>query len=132
GPAGLPVQVPKDFAPVAYLGGAAMFITAAPRLGAKTLPELIELARQRPGELAYGTNGPGRLTHLTGELLQSRAGIRLLMVPYSGGTAQVLNDVMGGRIRWCSRPTRASPAPSRRGPGGRPPARRCRGLPPSR
>lgn len=96
--AGLPIQVPRDFAPVGYLGGAPMFITAAPSLGAKTLPELIALARQRPGELAYGTNGPGRLTHLTGELLQSRAGIKLLMIPYSGGTAQVLNDVMGGRI----------------------------------
>ncbi len=96
--AGLPIQVPKDFAPVAYLGGAPMFITAAPRLGVKTLRELIELAKQKPGELAYGTNGPGRLTHLTGELLQRRTGVTLLMVPYSGGTAQVLNDVMGGRI----------------------------------
>ena len=95
---GLPIQVPRDFAPVGYLGGAPMFITAAPGLGVKTLPELIALARLRPGELAYGTNGPGRLTHLTGELLQSRAGIKLLMIPYSGGTAQVLNDVMGGRI----------------------------------
>jgi tripartite-type tricarboxylate transporter receptor subunit TctC len=95
---GLPIQVPRDFAPVAYLGGAAMFITASPSLGVKTIPELIALAKTKPGELAYGTNGPGRLTHLTGELLQSRAGIRLLMVPYSGGTAQVLNDVMGGRI----------------------------------
>jgi hypothetical protein len=66
-----------------------MFITAAPRLGVKTLPELIALAKQRPGELAYGTNGPGRLMHLTGELLQSRTGIKLPMVPYSGGTAQV-------------------------------------------
>jgi tripartite-type tricarboxylate transporter receptor subunit TctC len=95
---GLPVQVPKDFAPIAYLGGSPMFITAAPRLGVKTIRELIELAKQKPGELAYGTNGPGRLTHLTGELLQSHTGIKLLMVPYSGGTAQVLNDVMGGRI----------------------------------
>ena len=96
--ANLPIEVPRDFAPIGYLGGAPMFITAAPRLGVKTLPELIALARERPGELAYGTNGPGRLTHLTGELLQSRTGIKLLMVPYSGGTAQVLNDVMGGRI----------------------------------
>jgi tripartite-type tricarboxylate transporter receptor subunit TctC len=95
---GLPIQVPKDFAPVAYLGGAAMFITASPSLGVTTIPELIALAKKKPGELAYGTNGPGRLTHLTGELLQSRTGIKLLMVPYSGGTAQVLNDVMGGRI----------------------------------
>jgi tripartite-type tricarboxylate transporter receptor subunit TctC len=96
--ANLPIEAPRDFAPIGYLGGAPMFITAAPRLGVKTLPELIALAKERPGELAYGTNGPGRLTHLTGELLQSRTGIKLLMVPYSGGTAQVLNDVMGGRI----------------------------------
>jgi tripartite-type tricarboxylate transporter receptor subunit TctC len=94
----LPIQVPRDFTVVGYLGGAPMFITAAPRIGVKTLPELIEYAKQRPGELAYGTNGPGRLTHLTGELLQKHAGIKLLMIPYSGGTAQALNDVMGGRI----------------------------------
>src|ERR1041384_8525093 len=75
-----------------------MIITASPKLGVKTLPELIDLAKRKPGELAYGTNGPGRLTHLTGELLQERSGIKLQMVPYSGGTAQVLNDVMGGRI----------------------------------
>jgi len=96
--ANLPIEVPRDFAPIGYFGGSPMFITAAPSLGVATLAELIELARRRPGELAYGTNGPGRLTHLTGELFQSRTGIKLLMVPYSGGTAQVLNDVMGGRI----------------------------------
>jgi tripartite-type tricarboxylate transporter receptor subunit TctC len=94
----LPIQVPRDFIAVGSLGGAPMFITAAPWLEVKTLPELIALAKQRPGELAYGTNGPGRLTHLTGELLQNRAGIKLLMVPYSGGTAQVLNDMMGKRV----------------------------------
>jgi len=59
---------------------------------------LIALAKKRPGELAYGANGRGRLTNLTGELLQAKAGIKLLMVPYSGGTTQVLNDMMGGRI----------------------------------
>jgi tripartite-type tricarboxylate transporter receptor subunit TctC len=94
----LPLQVPRDFAPVGYLGGAPMFITAAPWLEVRTLPELIALARQKPGEFAYGTNGRGRLTHLTGELLATRAGIKLQMVPYSGGTAQVINDVMGKRI----------------------------------
>src|ERR1700736_3750049 len=94
----LPVQVPRDFTPVGYLGGAPMFITAAPWLGPKTLAELIALAKQKPNELAYGANGRGRLTHLTGELLQSRAGIKLQMVPYSGGTPQVLNDMMGKRV----------------------------------
>lgn len=94
----LPVQVPRDFNPVGYLTGGAMFITAASWLGVKTLPELIALAKKQPGELAYGTNGRGRLTNLTGELLQERTGIKLLMVPYSGGTAKMLNDVMGKRI----------------------------------
>jgi tripartite-type tricarboxylate transporter receptor subunit TctC len=94
----LPIQVPRDFTVVGSLGGAAMFITAASWLGVKTLPELIALAKQHPNELAYGTNGRGRLTHLVGELLQSRGDIKLLMVPYSGGTAQVLNDMMGKRI----------------------------------
>jgi tripartite-type tricarboxylate transporter receptor subunit TctC len=94
----LPIQVPRDFVPVGNLGDAPMFITAASWLGVKTLPELIALAKAKPGEIAYGTNGVGRLTHLTGELLQSHAGIKLLMVPYSGGTAQVLNDIMGKRV----------------------------------
>jgi len=94
----LPLQVPRDFLPVGYLGGAPMFVTAASWLEVKTLPQLIALAQKKPGELSYGTNGPGRLTHLTGELLASRAGIKLQMIPYSGGTAQVLTDVMGKRI----------------------------------
>jgi tripartite-type tricarboxylate transporter receptor subunit TctC len=94
----LPVHVPKDYVPVGYLGGAPMFITAAPWLGIKTLPDLIALAKQKPGEVSYGVNGIGRLTHLTGELLQSRAGIKLLMVPYSGGTAQIISDMMGKRV----------------------------------
>jgi tripartite-type tricarboxylate transporter receptor subunit TctC len=97
--ANLPIQVPRDFAPVGYFGGAPMFISVAPSLGVNSLAELIALAKMRPGALAYGSNGPGRLTHLTGELLQSRSGIKLLMVPYSGGTAQVLNDIMGGRLQ---------------------------------
>ena len=94
----LPIQVPKDFTPVGYLGGAPMFIGAAPWLGVKTLPELIAMAKAKPGELSFGVNGIGRLTHLTGALLQKQAGIKLLMVPYSGGTAQVINDMMGKRV----------------------------------
>ena len=94
----LPVQVPRDFTPVGYLGGAPMFITAAPWLNVKTLPDVIALAKQKPGELSYGVNGIGRLTHLTGELLQKQAQIKLLTVPYSGGTAQIISDMMGKRV----------------------------------
>jgi tripartite-type tricarboxylate transporter receptor subunit TctC len=96
--ANLPIQVPRDFLPVGYFGGAPMFVAAASWLEVKTLPDLIARAKKAPEELTYGTNGPGRLTHLTGELLASRAGIKLLMIPYSGGTAQVLTDMMGKRI----------------------------------
>jgi tripartite-type tricarboxylate transporter receptor subunit TctC len=94
----LPIKVPQDVTPIGYIGGAPMFIGAAPWLNVKTLSELIALAKQKPGELSYGVNGIGRLTHLTGELLQKQAGIKLLMVPYSGGTAQVINDMMGKRV----------------------------------
>jgi len=47
--------------------------------------------------LSYGVNGIGRLTHLTGELLQQQANIKLLMVPYTGGTPQIINDMMDKR-----------------------------------
>jgi tripartite-type tricarboxylate transporter receptor subunit TctC len=94
----LPVQIPRDVVAVGYLGGAPMFIGAAPWLGITTLPALIAQAKQKPGELSYGVNGIGRLTHLTGELLQRRAGIKLLMVPYTGGTPAIINDMMGKRV----------------------------------
>src|SRR5260370_4174873 len=75
-----------------------MFNAAGPSLGFTTLPELIALAKQRPGEISYAVTGVGRLTHLTGELLQLRTGIKLLLVPYSAGPSHSLNDIMGGRI----------------------------------
>jgi tripartite-type tricarboxylate transporter receptor subunit TctC len=96
--ANLPLELPRDFAPVASISEQPIFIAVAPSLGISTLPELIALAKQRPGELSYAATGVGRLTHLTGELLQSRAGIKLQLVPYSGGPTHALNDVIGGRI----------------------------------
>src|SRR6266704_2831013 len=57
--ANVPLEIPRDFAPVGFLGGAPMFISAAPWLGVSTLPELIAIAKRRPGELDYGTNGRG-------------------------------------------------------------------------
>jgi tripartite-type tricarboxylate transporter receptor subunit TctC len=74
----LPVQIPRDIVPVGYLGGAPMLIGAAPWLGTKTLPDLIALAKQKPGELSYGVNGIGRLTHLTGELLATPSGHQIV------------------------------------------------------
>jgi tripartite-type tricarboxylate transporter receptor subunit TctC len=94
----LPLELPRDFAPIGSVSEQPMFIAVDPALGISTLPELIALAKERPGELSYAATGVGRLTHLTGELLQARAGIKLLLVPYSGGPTHALNDVLGGRI----------------------------------
>src|SRR3954464_10594791 len=94
----IPIAVPADFAPISLIGEQPMFITIAPQRGIKTLPALIEAAKQKPGEISYAVSGRGRQSHLTGEMLQ-RAGIKLLMVPYSGGPAQALSDLMGERVQ---------------------------------
>jgi tripartite-type tricarboxylate transporter receptor subunit TctC len=94
----LPLMVPRDFAAVGFTVDQPLAIGVSPALGVGTLAEFIELAKKRPGEISYGVTGVGRLTHLTGELLQLRTGIKLQMVPYSGGSAQAFADVVAGRI----------------------------------
>jgi tripartite-type tricarboxylate transporter receptor subunit TctC len=94
----LPLMVPRDFAAVGFAFEQLLAIAVSPTLGIRTLRELIDLARKKPGELSYAVTGIGRLTHLTGELLQLRAGIKLQMIPYGGNSAQALADVHAGRI----------------------------------
>jgi tripartite-type tricarboxylate transporter receptor subunit TctC len=95
----LPVELPRDFVPIGFTAEQPMSIGVSPSLGVNTLAELIALAKKKPGELSYAVTGVGRLTHLTGELLQIRADIKLLMVPYSGGgTSHALADIISGRI----------------------------------
>ena len=94
----LPLMVPRDFAAVGYTVDQPLAVAVSPKLGIKTLQELIALAQKKPGELSYAVTGVGRLTHLTGELLQLRTGINLQMVPYSGNSAQAIADVYAGRI----------------------------------
>lgn len=94
----VPLHVPKDFLPIGFVSENPMFIAVSPTLGVSTLPELIALAKKRAGEIPYATTGVGRLTHLTGELLQHQAGIKLLLVPYTGGPAHAFSDVASGRV----------------------------------
>ncbi len=94
----LPLMVPRDFVAIGYTVDQPLAIAVWPGLGVKSLPELIALAKQKPGQLSYAVTGVGRLTHMTGELLQIRTGISLQMVPYSTGTAQAYTDVIAGRI----------------------------------
>ncbi len=94
----LPLQVPRDFAPIGFVGEQPMFLTVTPKLGVSTLQEFIALAKQQPGKLSYAATGRGTITHLTGELLKARAGIDVLGVPYTGGAPQALNDALGERL----------------------------------
>src|SRR5438552_1555581 len=59
---------------------------------------VIRMAKEKPGEVSYAATGRGRLTHLTMLLLEQRAGIKLQLIPYAGGPAQAMNDVMSGRV----------------------------------
>jgi tripartite-type tricarboxylate transporter receptor subunit TctC len=94
----LPLKLPRDFLPVGFIADQPMFIAVDPALGITTLPQLIERAKKEPGKISIAMTGIGRLTHLTGELLQMRADIKLLSVPYTRGPASALGDVGSGRV----------------------------------
>jgi tripartite-type tricarboxylate transporter receptor subunit TctC len=68
-----------------------------PGLGVKTLAELVALAKQKPGELNFGSGGPGSSAHLAMELLLNIAGIQALHVPFRG-IAAAINEMIGGRV----------------------------------
>jgi tripartite-type tricarboxylate transporter receptor subunit TctC len=93
----LPYHPVRDFAPISLMATTMNVLVARPDLGAKTLPELIALAKARPGKLVYGSAGNGSSNHLSGELLKSMAGIDTVHAPYRG-SAPALLDLMGGRI----------------------------------
>ncbi|HWI98717.1 MAG TPA: tripartite tricarboxylate transporter substrate binding protein [Burkholderiales bacterium] len=93
----VPYDPVRDFAPVTLAATAPNVLVVNPALPAKSLAELIALARAKPGALSYGTPGIGTSPHLSMELLKSMAGIDLQHVPYRG-TAAAVTDVIGGQI----------------------------------
>ena len=94
----LPLKLPRDFAPIGFVAAQPMFIAVAPSLGVNSLPELIAMAKKKPGTLSIAVTGFGRMTHLTGVLLQEKADIKLLPVPYTRGPASAIGDVASGRV----------------------------------
>jgi tripartite-type tricarboxylate transporter receptor subunit TctC len=77
----------RDLAPIALIGVIPNVLVAGPRTPAKTLAELIELARRNPGKLNYSSTGAGTSVHLSAELLKYYAGIDIVHVPYRGAAA---------------------------------------------
>jgi tripartite-type tricarboxylate transporter receptor subunit TctC len=94
----LPVKLPRDFLPVGFTASQPMFVAVSPTLGVTTLSQLIERASQEPDKITIALTGIGRFTHLTGELLQERANIKLVPVPYTHGPASAIGDVASGRV----------------------------------
>lgn len=95
----LPVRLPRDFAAIGYGAENPMFIAVNPSLGISTLPQLIAAAKKQPGKISAAATGVARLTGLTALLLEKRAGIKLLVVPYNTrGPAAAVDDVGSGRV----------------------------------
>ena len=93
----LPLDLQKDIVPISLVGEQPFVIVANNQLGVSTLPELIALAKKKPGELTYAANFRGSLPNMTGEMFRTKAGIDMTFVPYPGAP-QGLQDVLGGRV----------------------------------
>jgi tripartite-type tricarboxylate transporter receptor subunit TctC len=87
----------KDFAPISLMATTPNVLVVAPDVPARTLGDLIKLAKARPGELTFGSAGNGSSTHLSGELLRSTADIEIKHVPYKGSAPAII-DLLGGRL----------------------------------
>ncbi|HLM41020.1 MAG TPA: tripartite tricarboxylate transporter substrate binding protein [Microvirga sp.] len=87
----------KDFAPLAGAGAFEHVFVVKNDLPARTIPELIALAKKDPGKLNYGSTGVGSGSHLATELFMTRTGIQMTHVPFRGA-APLVTDIMGGRI----------------------------------
>jgi tripartite-type tricarboxylate transporter receptor subunit TctC len=87
----------KDFAPVGLIASGPNLVLVNPSVAARSVPELIALAKQQPGKLNFASTGTGTSTHLAGLLFAAMAGVKLTPVPYNG-VAPALTDLMGGQV----------------------------------
>ncbi|CAM3787843.1 Tripartite tricarboxylate transporter substrate binding protein [Bordetella sputigena] len=88
----------KDFKPVTNVGLAPNVLVVNPAVPAKTVRELIDLAKKEPGKLAYGSSGNGSAAHLAAEMFKQSAGLDLMGIPYKGA-APAVADLMGGQVQ---------------------------------
>ena len=93
----LPFDALKDFAPVTQIGALPLILIVHPSLPAKSVKELIAIARAAPGQLSYASSGVGSATHMTSELFRMMARVDILHVPYKG-SGQAMADLVGGQV----------------------------------
>ncbi len=93
----LPYDSEKAFTPLAVLALFPNVLVCTPGFEAKSVRDLIRLAKAKPGQISYASSGNGSAQHLAGALFESRAGVSLVHVPYRGG-GPAMNDVMAGQV----------------------------------
>ena len=93
----VPYDPVRDFAPIAKLAAYMIFLGVHPSLPARSVKQLIALAKSKPREINYASVGVGSGTHLAGELFNYMAGTRMTHIPYKG-TGQVMPDLLGGQV----------------------------------
>ena len=93
-----PYDMVKDFAPIALLAVGPLVMAVDPKLGVNSVKEFTALAKSKPGQLNFGTVGPGSLPDLAAELYAQRAGVKLTQVTYPG-SPQITQDLLAGRVQ---------------------------------
>jgi tripartite-type tricarboxylate transporter receptor subunit TctC len=93
----IPYNAGRDLAPITLIAVTPLVVAVYPGVPAKTIAELIALAKDKPGTMGFATPGTGSAQHLTGEMLMMFAGIKLVHVPYKGA-GQSIPDVIGGQV----------------------------------
>jgi len=88
----------KDFEPVSLVASTPNILVVQPSLAVKTVPDLIALAKVKPGSLNYPSAGLGSSSHLAGELFDNLAGVKMVHIPYKGG-GPALTDLLGGQVQ---------------------------------
>jgi len=88
----------KELTPIALVATVPSILVVHPSLGVANVPELIALAKAKPDQLFFGSVGVGSPPHLAGELFKVMAGVKLVHVPYAGGSGQAATDLIAGRI----------------------------------
>jgi tripartite-type tricarboxylate transporter receptor subunit TctC len=93
----LPYQPLRDFSPVSLVSMIPIVFMVSAKSPYNSVGDLVNAARAKPGQVTFATTGNGTIGHLTGELLQRRAGVKLTHVPYKG-SLQAFPDLLGGRV----------------------------------
>jgi tripartite-type tricarboxylate transporter receptor subunit TctC len=93
----MPYDAMKDFAPVTLVAEVPNMLVVHPSVPAKSVQELLALAKAKPGSLTFASSGNGSSIHLSGELFKSLAGVDMLHIPYKGSSPAV-SDLLGGQV----------------------------------